>query len=79
LIASCKDTTAWPPTDAACEPSAFDAGHCGAEGHGLDFALALGQRQRKAAVESVAGANSPVSQLPPRPHLFTCLQVSDPS
>ena len=39
------------------EPSAFDAGHRGAEAHGLDFALAFGQRQRKAAVKGVAGAN----------------------
>src|SRR5262249_34563785 len=39
------------------ETSAFDAGHRGAEPHGLDFALAFGQRQRKAAVEGVAGTN----------------------
>ena len=38
------------------ESSAFDAGHRGAEPHGLDFALAFGQRQRKVAVEGVAGA-----------------------
>ena len=41
----------------ATEPSAFDPGHRGAEAHGFDFALAFGKRQRKAAVEGVAGAN----------------------
>ena len=47
----------------AAESSAFDAGHRGAEPHGLDFALAFGQRQRKAAVEGVAGAMSTATML----------------